>query len=179
MNDKLKPEPRIFSPRNLCRSLLQCQDPSSQPGIFGHGHRYILVSPDGVTGDNQSAPSGYAGPLPGMERSIKAPGSPSSALQMIYFFSPGALRQNCHFRAVKRPGAAAAARSAALSGSPPAGTSPEEPSAGACNAPPAAIRITSIFSGLIRPQLRRMTHYHRFGKNLPRRNENGLYLLQS
>ena len=34
---------------------------------------------------------------------MNAPGSPSSALQMTYFSSPGALRQRLHFTPVGNP----------------------------------------------------------------------------
>ncbi len=34
---------------------------------------------------------------------MNAPGSPSSALQTMYFGSPLALRQNSHFKAVGKP----------------------------------------------------------------------------
>ena len=37
------------------------------------------------------------------DRSINAPGSPSSALQMTYFSSPGAFLANCHFCPVRNP----------------------------------------------------------------------------
>ena len=37
------------------------------------------------------------------ERFMNAPGSPSSALQMMYLVSPGASMQNCHFRDTGNP----------------------------------------------------------------------------
>jgi hypothetical protein len=37
------------------------------------------------------------------ERSMKAPGSPSSALQSTYLTSPGAAAQNSHFKPVGNP----------------------------------------------------------------------------
>ena len=47
------------------------------------------------------------------QRSIhEAPGSPSSALQIRYFSSPGDLRQKPHFMPVGKPAAAAAAQAA-------------------------------------------------------------------
>ena len=38
-----------------------------------------------------------------MARSMNAPGSPSSALQIRYFLSPGARRQSSHFSPVGKP----------------------------------------------------------------------------
>ena len=38
-----------------------------------------------------------------MLRSMKAPGSPSSALQMRYFASPAAFLHSSHFRPVRKP----------------------------------------------------------------------------
>src|SRR3972149_6202373 len=53
-------------------------------------------------------PSSTACGLPSMtERSMNAPGTPSSPLQITYFRSPGASRHSRPFRPVGGPGAAA------------------------------------------------------------------------
>ena len=41
---------------------------------------------------------------------MNAPGSPSSALQMMYFWSPGGLAAKLHLTPVGKPAAAAAAQ---------------------------------------------------------------------
>ncbi len=43
------------------------------------------------------------GSLSSTERSMNAPGSPSSALQMMYFDVPGAMRVKRHFIPVRNP----------------------------------------------------------------------------
>ena len=43
------------------------------------------------------------GSLSRIERSMNAPGSPSSALQITYLTAPGERRQNSHFAPVEKP----------------------------------------------------------------------------
>ena len=54
------------------------------------------------------------GSLSRMERSMNAPGSPSSALQTTYLDCPGDLRQSSHLTPVRNPAAAAAAQAGFL-----------------------------------------------------------------
>jgi len=92
--EKLKFEPKTFFPRKpreretRIESFSRFTASGIPPAVD-----VPFVRADSVGADHHAFQDGV-GSLSRVERSMNAPGSPSSALQMMYFFSPWASRQN-------------------------------------------------------------------------------------